>query len=41
MAGNLIMATGESISHLNYLRNCGEMTVSQDADGVNWYRMSQ
>jgi len=38
---NLIMATGEAISHLNYLIERGEMTVSRDGSGVNWYRCSQ
>jgi glyoxylase-like metal-dependent hydrolase (beta-lactamase superfamily II) len=36
---NLIMAAGEAVSHLNYLVERGEMIVTQDADGVNWYRM--
>ena len=35
---NLIMATGEAVSHLNYLVENGEMCVSKDADGVNWYQ---
>jgi glyoxylase-like metal-dependent hydrolase (beta-lactamase superfamily II) len=35
---NLIMATGESIAHLNYLIEEGELNVEPDADGVNWYR---
>jgi hypothetical protein len=35
----LIMAVGEAVSHLNYLVECGEMTVARDAEGVNWYRM--
>jgi glyoxylase-like metal-dependent hydrolase (beta-lactamase superfamily II) len=34
---NLIMATGESIAHLNYLLEVGRMTVDRDANGVNWY----
>jgi len=34
---NLIMATGESIAHLNYLLEQGRLTVSQDDEGVNWY----
>jgi glyoxylase-like metal-dependent hydrolase (beta-lactamase superfamily II) len=34
---NLIMATGESIAHLNYLRNNGRMSVERDSDGVDWY----
>jgi glyoxylase-like metal-dependent hydrolase (beta-lactamase superfamily II) len=38
---NLIMATGEAISHLNYLLERGEFEVSQDAAGINWYRQSQ
>jgi len=36
---NLIMAAGEAVSHLNYLVEKGEMTVSKDADGVNWYQV--
>jgi hypothetical protein len=32
------MATGESIAHLNYLIEEGELNVEPDADGVNWYR---
>jgi glyoxylase-like metal-dependent hydrolase (beta-lactamase superfamily II) len=39
--GNLIMATGEAISHLQYLQARGEIAVSTDADGVNWYRFGQ
>jgi len=35
---NLIMATGESTAHLNYLLADGELEVESDADGVNWYR---
>jgi glyoxylase-like metal-dependent hydrolase (beta-lactamase superfamily II) len=38
---NLIMATGEAVSHLNYLLERGEMTREQDEAGVNWYRMRQ
>jgi hypothetical protein len=34
----MIMATGESIAHLNYLVNQGRLTVEQDGDGVDWYR---
>ncbi|MDX1405345.1 MAG: MBL fold metallo-hydrolase [Woeseiaceae bacterium] len=34
----LIMATGESVAHLNYLINKGRMTVKRDTDGVDWYR---
>lgn len=35
---NLIMATGESIAHLNYLLEAGRLTVERDDDGVDWYR---
>jgi glyoxylase-like metal-dependent hydrolase (beta-lactamase superfamily II) len=35
---NLIMATGESISHLNYLIDDGNLVAEADADGVTWYR---
>lgn len=35
---NLIMATGESIAHLNYLINKGQVRVETGADGVRWYR---
>jgi glyoxylase-like metal-dependent hydrolase (beta-lactamase superfamily II) len=38
---NLIMAAGEAVSHLNYLVERVEMTVTQDAEGVNWYCMCQ
>ncbi len=38
---NLIMATGEAVSHLNYLMENGEMTSARDASGVNFYRMGQ
>lgn len=31
------MATGESLAHLNYLVNRGEVDVSTDAQGVAWY----
>ena len=34
---NLIMATGEAIAHLNYLLADGQLTTSNDADGVIWY----
>lgn len=37
-SGNLIMATGESIAHLNYLCNEGELIGEPDADAVIWYR---
>ena len=35
---NLIMATGESIAHLNYLLGEERLTVERDGDGVDWYR---
>lgn len=35
---NLIMATGESIAHLNYLVNTDRLVVERDPDGVDWYR---
>jgi len=35
---NLIMATGESIAHLNYLLADGSINVEADKDGVLWYR---
>jgi glyoxylase-like metal-dependent hydrolase (beta-lactamase superfamily II) len=38
---NLIMATGEAISHLNFLVLGGEFSVSSDASGVNWYQRRQ
>lgn len=36
---NLIMATGEAISHLNYLLQRDEMHCETDEDGVDWYVM--
>jgi glyoxylase-like metal-dependent hydrolase (beta-lactamase superfamily II) len=39
--GNLIMATGEAIAHLHYLRNRDELDVTTDATGTNWYRTRQ
>lgn len=36
--GNLIMATGESIAHLNYLIGQGIVERERDADQVDWYR---
>jgi glyoxylase-like metal-dependent hydrolase (beta-lactamase superfamily II) len=35
---NRIMATGEAISHLNYLCESGDMIAEQDPDHVTWYR---
>lgn len=37
-SSNLIMATGESIAHLNYLIADNQMDVDLDPDGVAWYR---
>ena len=37
-ASNLIMATGESIAHLNYLVDDGSLVAEADADNVMWYR---
>lgn len=34
---SLSLATGESLAHLNYLLNRGEVNVERDADGVDWY----
>ena len=35
---NLIMATGESIAHLNYLIADGSLIMDTDSDDVRWYR---
>jgi len=35
-----VMAAGESIAHLNYLRNQKLIELWTDADGVNWYQAS-
>ncbi len=37
---NRIMATGEAISHLNYLCASGELIAETDAHYVSWYRRS-
>lgn len=37
---NLIMATGESIAHLNYLVDTERLAMTTDDDGVNWYQKS-
>jgi glyoxylase-like metal-dependent hydrolase (beta-lactamase superfamily II) len=37
---NRIMATGEAISHLNYLCNRGDILAETDANHVTWYRRS-
>jgi hypothetical protein len=34
------MATGEAISHLNYLCAKGDMMSETDASDVTWYRRS-
>jgi len=39
--GNTIMATGESVAHLNCLRARGALERRVDADGVAWYRRVQ
>jgi glyoxylase-like metal-dependent hydrolase (beta-lactamase superfamily II) len=36
-AGNYLMATGESLAHLNCLRARGLLTRSSDDAGVDWY----
>ncbi len=35
--GNYLMATGESLAHLNCLRARGKITRTTDTDGVDWY----
>ena len=35
--GNLIMATGEAIAHLNYLWYQGELQIDTDENGIHWY----
>lgn len=37
---NRIMATGEAITHLNYLCESGEITAASDAEQVTWYQRS-
>ncbi len=37
---NLILATGESIAHLNYLCEQDKLTAETDNDGVIWYQQS-
>ena len=34
----LMMATGESLAHLNYLIDDGSLLAETDTDGVNWYQ---
>lgn len=36
-SNNLIMATGESIAHLNFLLGDGRIQVDVDGNGVKWY----
>ncbi|HEY5775046.1 MAG TPA: MBL fold metallo-hydrolase [Xanthomonadales bacterium] len=36
--GNLMMATGEAIAHLNYLLYEGEVGINTDESGVCWYQ---
>ena len=36
--GVLSLATGESLANLNYLVERGRVVVTEDADGVAWYR---
>ena len=38
---NLIMATGEAIAHLHYLRYQDELDVNTDKTGTDWYRTRQ
>lgn len=37
---NLIMAAGESVAHLNYLAELGEVTSFIDDNGTRWYQLS-
>jgi len=39
-ASNLIMATGESIAHLNYLVDDGALVAETDDDAIIWYRQA-
>jgi glyoxylase-like metal-dependent hydrolase (beta-lactamase superfamily II) len=36
-ANNLIMATGESIAHLNYMIAAGRIERTTDSSGIHWY----
>jgi glyoxylase-like metal-dependent hydrolase (beta-lactamase superfamily II) len=38
---NLVMATGESIAHLNYLLELGELKSYVDESGTRWYQQLQ
>lgn len=35
---SLMMATGEAISHLNYLLYEGDISINSDTNGVRWYQ---
>jgi glyoxylase-like metal-dependent hydrolase (beta-lactamase superfamily II) len=37
---NLIMASGESIAHLNYLLETGEIKTHTDQAGIRWYQQA-
>jgi glyoxylase-like metal-dependent hydrolase (beta-lactamase superfamily II) len=37
--GNLMMATGEAVAHLQYLAYAGEMDSETDANGMRWYQI--
>jgi glyoxylase-like metal-dependent hydrolase (beta-lactamase superfamily II) len=37
--GNLMMATGEAIAHLNYLCERQELDLEEDKDGIRWYSL--
>ncbi len=37
---NLVMAIGEAIAHLNFLRAAGLVTREQDAGGIDWYTLT-
>ncbi|AVO43524.1 MBL fold metallo-hydrolase [Simplicispira suum] len=36
----LSMATGESVAHINFLRQRGEAEIERIEDGVEWYRLT-
>jgi glyoxylase-like metal-dependent hydrolase (beta-lactamase superfamily II) len=36
-SGNYLMATGESLAHLNCMRSRGDLKRRTDQDGVDWY----
>lgn len=38
---NLIMATGEALSHLHFLEKRGELSSREDENGVNWFQTGQ